>query len=501
MKREAMMRAVANRLFRNPKWLAGVLLVSSLYAQTPQSAGPNGSRFSLRQCVDIALQNNLQVKQGQLQVQSSDLQYYQAKMNRIPTLNAFGSQAFSSGRNINPSTNTFVERAVSSNNYQLSSSVTLFNGFAIQNNIKQTDLFLQSSEQGLKATQNTVALTVVSNYLNVLTFEEQLDIARRQVEATRGQVERTQRLVNAGTVAEATLFDIRAQLANDELAVVNAQNNLDLAKLALLQTMNLPGLGSPGAIQVERFQFDDPTVQPYTTAPQQIYEIALDNMPEIKAAELRVKSDALGIDVARASLYPTLTLNGNLSTLYSSVGLQRLVTDGTLIQQAVPGLFVNVNGAQQQVFQTQQGGSYIPYSYGEQLRNNLNRSVSLNLRIPIFNNMQVRNRVATATITKQNSEIAADNARLQLRQQIEQAYTNMLAAANRYRATQVQVASLERAFQAAESRLNAGALNSVDYNIAKTNLDRSRANLVQAKYDYIFRTKILDFYQNKPLSF
>ncbi|GAA4446895.1 TolC family protein [Nibrella saemangeumensis] len=501
MKRVAMMRTVANRLFRSPKWLAGVLLVSAAYAQPTQSAGPNSNRFSLRQAIDIALQNNLTVKQGQLQVQNSDLQFYQAKMNRIPTLNAFGSQAFSSGRNINPTTNTFVERAVSSNNYQLSTSVTVFNGFAIQNNIKQTDLFLQSSEESLKATQNTVALTVVQNYLNVLNNEDQLDIARRQVEATRGQVERTQRLVNAGTVAEATLYDIRAQLANDELAIVNAQNNLDLAKLALLQTMNLPGTGSPGAIEVERIQFDDPAVAPYTASPQQVYETALGIMPEIKAAELRVKSDALGIDVARASMYPSLTLNGNLSTLYSSVGLQRLVSDGTLIQQPVPGLFVNMNGTPQQVFQTQQGGTFVPYAYGEQLRNNLNRSVSLNLRIPIFNNMQARTRVTSATITKQNSEIAADNARLQLRQQIEQAYTNMLASANRYRATQVQVASLEQAFRAAESRLNAGALNSVDYNIAKTNLDRSRANLVQAKYDYIFRTKILDFYQNKPLSF
>ncbi|GAA4410433.1 TolC family protein [Nibrella viscosa] len=500
MKRVAMMSAV-NRLFQRPKWLAGLLLVSAAYAQPTQSVGPNSNRFSLRQAIDIALQNNLQVKQGQLQVQNSDLQYYQAKMNRIPTLNAFGSQAFSSGRNINPTTNTFVERAVSSNNYQLSSSVTLFNGFAIQNNIKQTDLFLQSTEESLKATQNNVALTVVQNYLNVLNNEDQLEIARRQVEATRGQVERTQRLVNAGTVAEATLYDIRAQLANDQLAVVNAQNNLDLAKLALLQTMNLPGTGSPGAIGVERIQFDDPAVAPYTASPQQIYETATGIMPEIKAAELRVKSDAVGIDVARASLYPTLSLNGNLSTLYSSVGLQRLVTDGTLIRQAVPNLFVDINGVQQQVFQTQQAGTFVPYSYGEQIRNNLNRSVSLNLRIPIFNNMQARNRVTSATITKQNSEIAAENARLQLRQQIEQAYTNMLASANRYQATQVQVASLEQAFRAAESRLNAGALNSVDYNIAKTNLDRARANLVQAKYDYIFRTKILDFYQNKPLSF
>lgn len=476
--------------------VAALLTVNVAFAQTTVQA-PAATRYSLRQCIDVALQNNLTIKQGQLDVQGADLQLRQAKFNRYPSVTGFANQNLSSGRTINPFSNSFVTRSISSNNYQLSANATLFNGFALQNTIKQNDLFLQSSEQSLRATQNNVALTVVQNYLNVLTNTEQLDIARRQVETSRTQVDRTQRLVNAGTLPEANLYDIRAQLANDELAVVNALNNVDLAKLALLQTMNVSGLGNTSTFDVERFDLPDPTLEPYSASVQQIYEIAQQNMPEVRAAELRVKSDALGVNVAKAALMPVLSLSGAVNTLYSSVGAQKQFENGT---ERV-GQTIFIQGIPQEVFIEQPTFRYEDYGYGEQLRNNLNRSVSLNLQIPIFNRLQGRNRITSATITQKTSEIAADNVRLTLRQNIEQAYTNMVAANNRFKATQVQVQSLELAFRAAESRLNAGAINTVDYNIAKNNLDRARANLVQAKYDYIFRTKILDFYQNKPLSF
>ncbi|RCR65760.1 TolC family protein [Larkinella punicea] len=481
------------------------LIVNATNAQTTVQASqtaPVSQRYSLRQCIDIALQNNLQIKQGQLDVQGSSLQLRQARLNLLPSVNGFANQSFSSGRNINPGTNEFVTSSVRSNNYQLQGQVTLFNGFALQNAIKQNDLFLQSTQQNLKATQNNVSILVVQNYLNVLTYQEQLDIARRQVETSRGQLDRTTKLVNAGTLAEAQLYDLRAQVANDELAVVNAQNNLDLAKLALLQAMNVPagsnGLPAPSTLEVEKYQLDDPTLEPYSATAQAVYETALQFMPDVKAAELRVRSDAAGVAVARAGLYPTLTLSGSLNTLYSNVGLPKRTFLG---QVEVRTPITLSNGTTLEVITLQDDYNVGKYTYGEQLSNNLNRGASLNLNIPIFGRFVARNRITSATITQKTSEIAVDNTKLTLRQNIETAYTNMLAGANRYRATQIQVESLEKAFQAAESRFNAGALNSVDYNIAKNNLDTARANLVQAKFDYVFRTKILDFYQNKPLSF
>lgn len=461
---------------------------------TGTTAPAPAQQLTLQQCIDIALKNNLTVRQSQLQVQNSDAQLQQSKLNRLPNLNGFATQNFSSGFNVNPVTNQFVERSILSNNFQLTTSVTVYNGGVLQNTIKQNALLLQSNEKNLEATRNTVILTVVQNYLNVLTGQEQLAIAQRQADVSRAQYERSQKLVNAGAAAESALFDLRAQRATDELAIVNAQNTIDLAKVALLQSMNL---FSNQAINVEPIALPDPNTDAYDATPQQIYDIAAGSQPDVRSAELRVRSDEKGIAVARGNFYPLLTLNGGLTTLYSNFGAQRQIENGTVqIPQTV-----EFNGVKQTILIEQPSYLYQPYTFIEQFKSNQNRSLGLTLQVPIFNRFLARNRVLVATLNKQNSEVLADNTRLALRQNIETAYANLVASASRYRATQAQVQALEQAFQASENRFNAGAINAVDYNIAKTNLDRARASLVQAKYDYVFRTKILDFYQNKPLTF
>lgn len=455
--------------------------------------------LSLPQCIDIALKNNITVRQGQLQVQSSTLQLKQSKLNQLPTVNGFASQGFSSGRNINPSTNQFVDVGVRSNNFQLSGSVPIFLGYQLKNLIRQNQTIVKATEKELDATENNVILNVIQQYLGVLTGAEQLAVAKRQAETSQLQVERTQKLVNAGSAPEANLFEIKATLANDELAIVNAQNTVDLAKLALLQAMNLPGGQS---FEIEYIKLPDPRIEGYSATALQVYETALSSQPQIQAADLRTESARIAVDVAKAGLYPRLTLNGNLSSLYSSVGLSRFIADGTTTENRTEAN-VLIAGTTQPVtiITTQPGGSFQTYGFFEQLTNTLNRGVSLNLNIPIFTNRQFRTNVTSAIIQQQNTQLTADNTRLQLRQQIETAYTNLLAASNRYQATEASVSSLDRAFKAAESRFNAGAINAVDYSLAKLRLDNARAQLVQAKYDYVFRTKILDFYQNKPLSF
>lgn len=455
-------------------------------------------RLGLQQCIDIALANNLTIRQSQLQLQNTEAQLRQARLNRLPNVGAFLSQGYNSGRNINPATNSFVDQGVLSNNFQATAQVTLYNGGLLQNTIRQNELLKQSNEASVKATENNVSLTVVQNYLNVLTGQEQLVVAQRQIEVSQAQLDRTQKLVSAGSLPESNLFDIRAQIANDELAIVNAQNTIDLAKLSLLQAMNVPS-GGPGidGFNVDPINVPDPTLDPYTATTQQVYDVAKEFVPDIKAADLRVRSDAVGVQVARANILPSLTLNGTVNTLYSNVGRQKLIADGTTqVDQTV--LF---NGIPQTVTFVQNNFRGENYTFFEQIGNNLNRSVNLQLQIPIFNRTQARTRILTASLQQQNSEITAANTRLQLRQTIETAYTNLRASSNRYRATSAQVTQLARAFQASESRFNAGALNSTDYNVAKSNLDRARASLVQAKYDYIFRVKLLDFYQNKPLTF
>lgn len=477
--------------------------LSAVYAQNTSavvSPGANAvasSRVNLQQCIEIAQQNNIQIRQGRLTVANTDLQMRQSQLNRLPTAVFQGNQSVNGGYSINPQSNQFVQQTINSSSFQFNTSVTLYNGGVLNSTAKQNNLALQASQQELNATQNNVGLTVAQNYLNVLTGTEQLAIAQRQAEVTRAQLDRTQRLVNAGSAPEATLFELRATLASNEVDVVNAQNTLDLAKVALLQAMNVP---INQEFEVEPINVPDPGLDPYTASVQQLYDAASTNLPEVKGADLRVKSANLGVQVAKGGLYPTLSLNAGLSTVYSSAA-STPVPNGQTTTQVIGYVTDPTTGAQIPVSSPVPGYDRAGISYGTQLRNNFSQSASLFLRVPIFQGNLSRNRITTAKIQQQNAELNALNTRLVLRQQIETAYTNMKAGANRFRATQVQVASLERAFQVAESRLNAGAINATDYSIAKTNLDRARASLVQAKYDYVFRTKILDYYQSKPLGF
>jgi outer membrane protein len=489
--------------------LAALLSSTGVLAQTtgiipaPAATQSAPQRLGLQTCIDIALQNNLTLRQSQIQLRNTELQLRQARLNRLPNVGAFLTQGYNSGRNINPATNEFVEQGVLSNNVQATAQATIYNGGLLQNTIRQNDLLRQSNEASVKATENNVILTVIQQYLNVITGQEQLVVAQRQRDVSAAQLDRTQRLVNAGSLAEGELFTIRAQIGNDELAIVNAQNSIELGKLALLQAMNVPAAGptagpTVASFEVEPVNVPDPNTEPYRESSEEVYGVAQQFMPDVKAAELRVRSDAVGVQVARANLLPTVTLNGFLSTLYSNVGLQRRTALGTTsnIDQTIL-----VNGIPTTITTQQPNFLFEDYTFFEQLGNNLNRGLSLQVQIPIYNRSQVRTQILRAQLQQQNSEIAAANTRLTLRQNIETAYTNLRAAANRYRATQAQLTQLEQAFRVAESRFNAGALNSTDYNVAKTNLDRARAGLVQAKYDYVFRTKILDFYQNKPLTF
>lgn len=464
-------------------------------SQAVEASNRNTEKLTLQQCVDIALRNNIQVKQSNLQVELNQNNLLQSRYNKYPNLNGNIGQGFSFGRGIDPFTNSYISQQITYNNIGLSSGITLFSGGQLQNTIKQNELNVRASQEDLQAAKDQASLNVASAYLNVLSAEDQLTIARNQVEISRQQTSRTEKLVKAGALPEANLFDLQAQIANDELAVVNAQNNLDAAKLQLLQVMNL----NPNQnIELDRININT-QLQNYDATPAQIYETALQYQAAIKANDLRIQSAQKGFELAKGALYPTVSFSGNLSTNFSSAAQRRLVGEpvnvstnftAVIAGQSVPVTLVS----QQPSIITEK----IPYF--DQLNSNQNKNLGFNVRIPIFNGYQTKTRMANALINIKNQEYQAESTKQQLRQTIETAYNNMTAASKRYAATAKQVEALEKAFAASESRFNAGALNSVDYNLAKTNLDRARINLVLAKYEYVFRTKILDFYQNKPLS-
>ncbi|WP_229214169.1 TolC family protein [Dyadobacter flavalbus] len=407
------------------------------------------------------------------------------------------------GRNIDPFTNQFVQQNISSNNYQLGGQVTLFSGFQIKNTIRRSDINLQASTKDLDAARNDIMLNVALSYLQVITNQELIEVAQRQVDASSLQVERTARLVEAGTLAESNLLDLRAQLANDELTLVNAENNLETAKLNLKQYMNMPG-SEP--INVVEIPVADPTLQAYDATIQQIYEAAVNNLPQMKAANLRIEAAKTNVDLAKGAGMPSLTLNGGVYTAFSSAApKERFVSDGsgaTMVEVTSSTDYIVYNNEQLPIVQkvSTPNGSLRYFGYFDQLNFNRNSAINLSLTIPIFTNFRVKYNVANAKIQQKTYEYQAQQVQLTIRKNVEQAYIDMNNAAKRYSATANQVRALTEAFRVSQAKFDVGAVNSVEYNIAKANLDRANGNLVQAKYDYVFRTKILDFYLGRPLS-
>jgi outer membrane protein len=484
--------------------LSTFLLANTLtFAQTSAvSAGGNstsssGEKVTLQDAIDFALKNNLSIKQNSLQVEQGLNTLEQSKWAKYPTINGGTNFNLFSGRNINPYTNGIITNTVGSNGFGLNSAVTLFDGYQTRNGIALNQLNLEASRLDLQAMKNQITLNIVVGYLNVLSQQDILAVAQRQMEVTQTQLERTQKLVNAGSLPETNLYDIKAQLANDEVSVVNAENAIISAKLTLKQLMNA---GADRDIEVVRVEVPNPNIQPYPSSPAQVYEIAQSFLADVQAADMRVKASSKSVDIAKGLKMPVISASANLNSSYSTAAENVSVTQKIIETEAG---YVNVAGTRYPVI------AYFPTSsstsekinYFRQLGGNSNASLGLSVRIPIFNGYSTKFRLTTAQINQKQSELQAQNVRLRLRQDIDQAYVNLTNSAKRYSALGNQVRALEESFRAAESKFNVGSLNALDYSISKTNLDRARTNQIQAKYDYIFRIKILDYYQNKPLSF
>lgn len=463
---------------------------------------PDGP-VDLEEAIGIALRNNPQLKKANLQVQGSAMAYEQSRWQRWPSLNFNASQGFSFGRNIDPFTNEFVQQNINFNNFQLNSSATLYAGGQQHNTVLQNQLNAQASQKEFEAARNDLMLNVAIGYLQVLNNVELINVAQMQLVATTEQVNRMQRLVDAGAEAESRLLDLKAQQANEELNLLNAQNNLEVAKLNLKQLLNLPGTVP---LEVREIALKDPQLLAYDATVNEVFEAAISHLPQAEASKLRIRAADKGIDVARGRYLPTLSISAGISSAYSSnAPSERFIANGqpsTIVEVPSETQYITVNGSRHYITQvmTIPGGEYRHFNYFDVLDFNRNSSINLNLRIPIFNAFQAKYSVANAKLQRMSAEYDEQIALNTIRQNIEQAYIDMTNSAKRYSATLNQVKAFEEAFRAAESRFNAGALSSAEFNIAKANLDRGKANLVQAKYDYIFRTKVLDFYMAKPLN-
>jgi outer membrane protein len=454
------------------------------------SQAGTGHTLTLKACVEAAIKNNLQVLQSYLQMQVAGVNASQSRSNVLPDLFANLGHGFNQGRSIDPFTNSYINQQIAYANYSLSSSAVLFNGFQLKNLVKQNSLSHEAAKMDVQQTKDNVMLNVILAYLQILNNTEQMQQTLNQAEVTRKQVDRLTTMNDAGAIAPALLYDLRGQLANDEISIVTNRNALNAAKLSLAQLMNVP---FDANLTVEKLDADLGSLQPLTD-PQALFNASVQQLAIVKAAELRKQSALKSVQVAKGLYYPSVGLSGSFNTNYSNAASREILVNTAEVPS---GDYVNVAGSKVPVMTTRPNFSTQKIGYGDQFNNNYNTSVFLSVQVPILNRFRAKNRVALAKIDVRNAEVVAQTVKTQLSQNIEQAFFNITAAGEKYEALQRQVADFAESFRTAEVRFTAGAINQVDYLIAKNNLERAKANLISTKYDYIFRLKILDYYQGK----
>ncbi|MGE0019172.1 MAG: TolC family protein [Draconibacterium sp.] len=418
--------------------------------------------WSLQKCIDYALENNIQIKQQQLNTQYYENQVSQAKSNRLPNLNAQIGNDNSFGRSLTYD-NTYKNVNSSSISGGASTSLTIFDGFQLTNTIEKQELDLQATLKDMQKAKDDMMLNIAGMYLQILFAEELVLVDEAQMEVTKQQLSRTKQLVEAGSLAKGAQLEIEAQLAREELQMVNDKNNLQLYYLGLYQLLELP--------IAESFKIEKPVLPEIKASISMansidVFNNALNVRPEIQAAQLRVKSAEKSLEIAKGNYYPNLTFNANYYNLYNNQ-------------------YTDISGNK--------------IEFGSQLKNNARSSLGVTLGIPVFNRFQVKNGVSNAEIQIQDYQYRLQTSSNTLRKEIEQAYTNALAALNRYISTEKAVVSMQEAFRYVEEKFNVGMVNSVDYNLQKNQLTSAQSQLLQAKYEYIFRTKILDFYNGIPI--
>ena len=458
----------------------GVIMTISAYSQS-------NTVYSLQQCVDIALKNNLDVLNAGFRAQNAEVNAAQARSTLFPTLNASINHGINQGRSINPYTNSYLDQTLNTAQYNLSSGVVLWNGSATINSVKQGQQTLEGAKMDLQQAKNDLTINVILAYLLVLNNQDQLALATSQADVSKKQVERLTLLDKDGAIAPATLYDQKGQLGSDELSIIASKNALESSKIALCQLMNIP---YTSAMELEKIDVND--LKRYSTSIEEVYNAAGKGFASVQAAAFKTRAASLGVKVARGYLMPTLSLNASLGTNYSSAANTLKFLSTT---DVATNAYVTVNNVKTTVFTSQDNFESQKLSYGSQWKNNLNSYIGIGLQIPIFNAARLKTQYKLAKITEQQTVNQEKTTNLRLKQAIDLAYINMNTAFERYQVLERQAADYAVSFRAATSKFEAGVITSVDYIIAKNNLDRANTNLIAAKYDYVLKTKVLDYYQ------
>ena len=421
--------------------------------------------WTLEDCIRYAFENNIMIKQQVIATEYNQNNLKQSRIGILPNLNAGASQGLSYGHSLDLTTYEFIDNKVSSTSMNVGSSVTLFSGLQQLNTIQQKEFNLMASLQDLEELKNNIALNIATLYLQILFNRELLAIAVNQHDITIQQVNRTAKLVEAGSLARGSLLEIQAQAAAEELNVVNAENSMSLSYLDLIQTLDLDSIGD---FEIVIPEFENIVHDPIIVTVGSVYNDALNVMPQIKGAEFELKSAYESLSIAQGARSPTITFNANWNTGYSDVVSNPLDPTGN-------------------------------YPFMDQLGDNSRTGLSLGLNIPIFNGWYVNTNISNAKLNVNNYELQLETTMNNLYKVIQQSHADAVAARKRFMATEEALVSMEESFMYTEERFEVGLVNTVDYNTEKNRLTKTQSDLLQSKYDYIFKMKILDFYRGIPI--
>lgn len=446
--------------------------------------------WTLEDCINYALENNLDINKQLLNVQSNKDAVLQSGLGMLPNLNANGTNVWNYGQTIDQYTNDFATTTVRSNNFYIGSSVTIYGGLQKLNTLKENKINLLASQYDLDVIKNNISLAVAGFYLDILFNLELLDVAKEQLRITTAEVGRMQKKVEAGSSARGDLLNIQAQKASEQLNVVDMENRLYISNLSLQQLIDLPVTRD---FRVEKPSLKLVKAPSDTVTAELIYMYAVKARPEIKSAELRVESAKKRLAIARGYVQPTLTLSGSWGTGYSGMSKQYDPTDTVWTPVGI------TQQSKDLVLMPQVNYTSQVKSLGDQLQENSNQTVGFYLNIPIFNGWQGRTAINQAKIQKSQAELDLGIKSRDLRKLIEQSYADAVSALQKYNASQEKVNAQSEAFNYAQQKFDVGVMTSFDYNNSKKDLTKAESELLQAKFDFIFKTTILDFYAGNPI--
>jgi outer membrane protein len=471
-------------------YFSRLLLLLSLLPIT--SFAQQGNSWTLQECIEYAFKNNISIKQSEVSVLTGKNNLLQTQLNFLPTLSADGSYNFNFGNSIDPTTYQYLNKGTNSNSYSASLNLPLWTGLQQINNMNRAKNDLNAYREDYENMKNNTALSITSYFLQIVQNKELVEVQRRQLELSKQQLSRTMSLIESGSLPAGNRLQVDAQIASDELKLVSAENALEISKLSLklllqLQPEQAFELTVPDNLEPERI------VESSTAAA--VYSFAESNQPSIRSAMFRVKSADFSLKSSKGSFSPTLSFYGSLRSnyfseakSYNSLGTYSVVPVGV------------VKSSLEEVVTLQPDYKTVNTPYGTQLKNNLTEGVGFSLSVPIFQNYRRMTNVHNAKLNVVNAQLNLESSKNKLKQDVYTAYTNVVTAAKTYDANVKNVVSLRKTYEFAQERYNVGALAPIDLNTTKNNLAAAESELTKAKYDYIFKQKILEFYQGKTLT-